>query len=218
VGIGTTTPASSAALDVSSTTQGVLLPRLTTTQRNAIANPVAGLLLYNTSSGKFEGYAPATVLDQPTAANRDYTGPTPGASVGQSFTAPATILNTVTYAGLITDQRNATLTTLELTLYTGAGLAGTVLATATQTVTLPDFFSPPLPVTFKLPAVTLTAGQVYTFGLRSTGSTSVSSSNANANAYSGGTVYYGVPPAVGAPANNDLTFTLSFNSQWVPLN
>ena len=57
VGIGTNTPDPSAKLDVSSTTKGLLLPRLTTTQVNAISNPAAGLLVYNTTTGKFQGYA-----------------------------------------------------------------------------------------------------------------------------------------------------------------
>lgn len=39
VGIGTTTPAPSARLEVSSTNQGFLLPRLTAAQRDGIANP-----------------------------------------------------------------------------------------------------------------------------------------------------------------------------------
>ena len=47
VGIGTTNP--QAALDVESTTQGFLPPRMTTTQRNAIS-PVAGLTLFNTTT------------------------------------------------------------------------------------------------------------------------------------------------------------------------
>lgn len=46
VGIGTTTPNSSAALDIQSTDKGVLVPRLTTAQRNAIVTPAAGLMIY----------------------------------------------------------------------------------------------------------------------------------------------------------------------------
>jgi uncharacterized protein (TIGR02145 family) len=49
VGIGTVNPNTSAKLDVESTTQGFLPPRMTTTQRNAIASPAAGLTIYNTT-------------------------------------------------------------------------------------------------------------------------------------------------------------------------
>ncbi|MES2431442.1 MAG: fibrobacter succinogenes major paralogous domain-containing protein [Bacteroidota bacterium] len=49
VGIGTTTPALSAQLDVSSTTKGFLPPRLTSLQRDSIQNPAAGLVIFNTT-------------------------------------------------------------------------------------------------------------------------------------------------------------------------
>lgn len=48
-GIGTTNPDPSAALDIVSTTQGVLTPRLTTAQRDAISSPAEGLTIYNTT-------------------------------------------------------------------------------------------------------------------------------------------------------------------------
>ncbi len=51
VGIGTKTPDPSAILDLSSTTKGLLLPRMTQAQRNAIKNPVAGLIVYQTDQG-----------------------------------------------------------------------------------------------------------------------------------------------------------------------
>ena len=51
VGIGTTTPDGSALLDIVSTSKGLLPPRLTTAQRNAIVNPAKGLIIYNTSLG-----------------------------------------------------------------------------------------------------------------------------------------------------------------------
>jgi len=45
--IGTSGPAASAKLDVFSTTQGFLPPRMTTTQRNAIVTPATGLIVYD---------------------------------------------------------------------------------------------------------------------------------------------------------------------------
>jgi hypothetical protein len=56
VGIGTTTPVSSAALDVTSTTKGFLPPRMTTVERDVIFRPAAGLTIYNTTSNGFECY------------------------------------------------------------------------------------------------------------------------------------------------------------------
>ncbi len=50
VGIGTTSPNSSAMLDVSSTTKGLLLPRMTSAQRTAIASPANGLIVYDTDT------------------------------------------------------------------------------------------------------------------------------------------------------------------------
>ena len=56
VGIGTTSPSASAALDLSSNEKGFLPPRMTTEQRNLIANPTAGLTIFNTSLKCLEVY------------------------------------------------------------------------------------------------------------------------------------------------------------------
>lgn len=53
VGIGTTTPNASAAIDIQSTDKGILIPRMTTVQRNAISNPATGLLVFDNSTGSF---------------------------------------------------------------------------------------------------------------------------------------------------------------------
>ncbi len=48
--IGGSVPDSSATLDIQSTTRGVLFPRLTTAQRDAIVNPAEGLMVYNVTT------------------------------------------------------------------------------------------------------------------------------------------------------------------------
>jgi len=61
--INTTTPNDAAALQVDSTTQGVLFPRMTTTQKNAIASPVGGLVVYDTTTNKLCCYNGTTWND-----------------------------------------------------------------------------------------------------------------------------------------------------------
>ena len=68
VGIGTSSP--NAALDVTSTTQGFLPPRMTTTQRNAISSPAVGLVIFNTTTNCLNFYLgywmeSCGVLEQP---------------------------------------------------------------------------------------------------------------------------------------------------------
>jgi len=58
VGIGTSTPDPSARLDVSDNQRGILIPRLTTAQRNAITTPARSLLIYNTDCNEYQYYIP----------------------------------------------------------------------------------------------------------------------------------------------------------------
>ena len=51
VGIGIPTPDASAALDVTSTSKGLLPPRMTKAQRIAISSPALGLMIYCTDCG-----------------------------------------------------------------------------------------------------------------------------------------------------------------------
>jgi len=60
IGIGTTNPDASAAIEIYSTTKGTLITRMTLNERNAIQNPANGLQIYNTTIGCFEFYNGST--------------------------------------------------------------------------------------------------------------------------------------------------------------
>lgn len=60
VGVGTDAPAASAALEIASATKGLLPPRMTTAQRDAITAPVTGLLIFNTTENAYDFYTGTT--------------------------------------------------------------------------------------------------------------------------------------------------------------
>ena len=89
VAVGTASPSASAVLDINSTSQGILVPRMTTVQRNAIATPVSALLIFNSTTNAFEVYKSTcacwvtmidgggntvTINTAPTVSNINYTG------------------------------------------------------------------------------------------------------------------------------------------------
>jgi hypothetical protein len=59
----TTDPVASAALEVVSTSKGFLPPRMTTTEKNAIASPATGLVLYDSTTNKLQCYNGSTWND-----------------------------------------------------------------------------------------------------------------------------------------------------------
>ncbi|EAZ95076.1 Legionella vir region protein [Flavobacteria bacterium BAL38] len=52
LGVGTTTPSASAKVEIASTTQGFLPPRMTFAQRNSITSPATGLVIFCTDCGQ----------------------------------------------------------------------------------------------------------------------------------------------------------------------
>ncbi len=63
IAMGTNAPNASAILTVTSTTGGILFPRMTTTERNAIATPADGLVIYNTTDNKLQVRAGGAWVD-----------------------------------------------------------------------------------------------------------------------------------------------------------
>ena len=70
LGIGTTSPDISSIVDIVSTTAGVLFPRMTTDQRDAIGTPATGLWIFNTTTNLFNYYDGAwQIVDSSTTAD-----------------------------------------------------------------------------------------------------------------------------------------------------
>lgn len=92
-----TAPDNSAMLDVKSTNRGILVPRMTTAQRTAIAAPAAGLLVFDNTTGSFWFYSAGAwveLTDQgslqwtPAGSNISYTA----GNVGIGDATPASTL------------------------------------------------------------------------------------------------------------------------------
>jgi hypothetical protein len=97
VTIGSTNPPDpTAVLDLQSTNQGLLLPRLSTAQRNALQNSAEGLHIYNTTNKCVEVWFPsgwkATGCDCSTAP------PAPGQIQGPSLVCPGDTVVTFSVA------------------------------------------------------------------------------------------------------------------------
>lgn len=116
VGIGTASPNASAALEVNSIAGGILIPRMNATQRDVIASPANGLLIFSTSNNTFEVYKSTcscwvTITDggntpannlvntAPTASTLNYTG---------AFRVGGTATIVYTYADAQNDSQGAT--------------------------------------------------------------------------------------------------------------
>lgn len=102
VGLGaTTTPNASAQLDVNSTTRGFLPPRMTSTQRDAISSPAAGLMVYNSTDNRLDvrqnttWRSLATLDGTETLTNKTLTTPT--IASGSSQWANSLTINPTTH-------------------------------------------------------------------------------------------------------------------------
>lgn len=89
VGIGTTTPDASSVLDITATDKGMLVPRLTQAQKNTIASPANGLLIYQTNGATGFYYYNGTIWQSLTSAKNtlDQAYDEGGAGMGRQINA-----------------------------------------------------------------------------------------------------------------------------------
>ena len=177
IGINNETPDASAALDITSTTGGLLVPRMTNAQRQAISNPAAGLQIFVTDfeGGRFMFYD-GTEWGTLSFTEKRPDAPTIGtASAGNtqatvSFTAPSS-------------NGGSAITSYVATSSPG-GITGTISQSGSGDITVTG----------------LTNGTSYTFTVTATNAigTSVASEASNSvtplssigNFYQGGVVFY----------------------------
>ena len=162
IGINNETPDASAALDITSTTAGLLIPRMTNAQRQAISNPAAGLQVFVTDfdGGSFMFYngtewgtlsftkkrPDAPIIGTATLGNAQATVPftapsSDGGSAITSYTAtssPGGITGTLSQSGsgsiTVTGLTNATAYTFTVT---ATNAIGTSLASAASNSVIP---------------------------------------------------------------------------------
>lgn len=125
VGIGTAAPDASAKVEIASTTKGFLLSRMTTTQRNAIGSPAVALIIYNTTTGRFNRLVTGTTWDAfvEETATQTLTGKTIDGDDNTLLDIPLTAIKTVgantkrfitrDASGVITDATNPPLDNLQ---------------------------------------------------------------------------------------------------------
>ena len=90
IGINSTgnPPDPSAMLDVSSTTGGVLVPRMTSAQRNAIASPATGLIVFDTNTASFYYYDGSAWVNLGSTGPAGPTGPTGPTGPSVTYDSP----------------------------------------------------------------------------------------------------------------------------------
>ncbi len=100
MGLGTSSPDASALLELNSTTKGLLLPRMTSTQRDNISSPQVGLLLYEITRAELDMFTGGV------DGWRTFIKTKPGTLTPGGITVADAGYDIVTYDGLSWDDNN----------------------------------------------------------------------------------------------------------------
>jgi hypothetical protein len=218
VGIGTETPNTSAALEIKSNTGALLIPRMTTSERNNLTAS-EGMIIYNSTDLKYQGFSNNIVNSDPVVdqSQLNFDNSLMNQDLSQSFTAGVSgTLSSVRVLVLSLDgPQNAT-----ISIRSGAGNSGALLYQTTVAVDYQDngtwYIINPI-------AVSVTAGNTYTIHMTSSGFGPMSGINwltASNNPYAGGNSFIGTDPYEGYDLAFETTVTPSPTAslQWASLN
>jgi hypothetical protein len=196
VGIGTSTPSSklevnggakiNGTLDVSTTSGALIMPRMTTAQRNAISPAVTGMCIFNTDVNKFQGCTASGYMGYGSNDQQNQTtNTTSPLDYAQSFTAGMSgkLTAVVININIITSG------SCVFTLYSGSGIGGTVLTSFSSPINIGGMYQIDIPGT-----VLITAGNVYTYSVVQTGATNCTTILSTANPYAGGNAFISGSP------------------------
>ncbi len=137
----------SAILDVSSTTQGMLVPRMTASQRGTLGSPATGLLVYQTDGTTgfyyWNGSAWVNITNSATTAGGDLTGSYPNptvANLGAISGANLTNLTpgNLTSGGTFPAENGSNLTNLNASNLASGTVAASVGGTGNTSYTVGD--------------------------------------------------------------------------------
>ncbi len=216
LGIGTQVPNASAALEINSTTGALLLPRMTTAERNNL-NATEGMMIYNSTDLKYQGYSNTIVNADPVVdqSQLNFDNSLMNQDLSQSFTAGVSgTLSSVRVLLLSFGPQNAT-----ISIRSGAGNSGVLLYQTTVAVTYQDngtwYIINPI-------AVSVTAGNTYTIHMTSSGfgPENVLWLTASNNPYAGGNSFIGTDPYEGYDLAFETTVTPApaGSLEWININ
>lgn len=214
--IGSSTPTPSTALEINSTQGALLLPRMTTTQRDALT-PIDGMIIYNTAEKKFQGYSftPGSPMIDQQHLTINNAG---GEDRAQSYTAA--VSGDLTAIELPFNTMMGT-TDVNITIRDGDGTTGTVLHT--QTFTIPG--GGMTWYTFNISGVSVLAGNSYTIHVSevSPGACGMPpcydwGMDTSGDNYSGGLFYYNGSPYSGGIYDCAFKTYVNSGTTWINLH
>jgi hypothetical protein len=219
-------------VEVASTTQGFLPPRMTTAQRNNISSPAEGLLIYNTTNKSIEAYIGSSGSSESCLSGNEFCQFDVGSyytsnswqgggnrGMAQSFISGGGLLGSITIkVGSIVSQSTSSL--YELNIFNGSPSCGTV---GTNTCALSDLGTPIATCQVSINSsgektlhlttpVSLSSNQTYTFSITPTVSTQGFSWQCYSTGYSNG-ASFGISGPVSS-ASDDFKFQTNYVSGW----